>query len=69
MVVHVCRAVDRVVGHPRPSLAGIGVPWCPCGDPPLCLVAQDGIRAERQPFVVVGVWSCQCLVVVQTRST
>ena len=25
--VHVCRTVDRVVGHPRPSLSGIGVPW------------------------------------------
>ena len=27
LVVHVCRTVDRVVGHPRPSLAGISVPW------------------------------------------
>ena len=27
LVVHVCRTVDRVVGHPRPSLSGIGVPW------------------------------------------
>ena len=27
VVVHVCRTVDRVVGHPRPSLSGIGVPW------------------------------------------
>ena len=27
LVVHVCRTVDRVVGHPRPSLAGFGVPW------------------------------------------
>ena len=27
LVVHVCRTVDRVVGHTRPSLAGIGVPW------------------------------------------
>ena len=26
LVVHVCRTVDRVVGHPRPSLADIGVP-------------------------------------------
>ena len=26
LVVHVCRTVDRVVGHPRPSLASIGVP-------------------------------------------
>ena len=26
LVVHVCRTVDRVLGHPRPSLAGIGVP-------------------------------------------
>ena len=27
LVVHVCRTVDRVVGHPRPLLSGIGVPW------------------------------------------
>ena len=27
LVVHVCRTVDRVVCHPRPSLSGIGVPW------------------------------------------
>ena len=27
LVVHVCRTVDRVVGHPRPSLSNIGVPW------------------------------------------
>ena len=27
LAVHFCRTVDRVVGHPRPSLAGIGVPW------------------------------------------
>ena len=27
LVVHVCRTVDRVVGHPWPSLSGIGVPW------------------------------------------
>ena len=42
---------------------------CPCRDPPVCLDAQGGIKARRQPFVVVGVWSCQCLVVVQTKST
>ena len=27
LVAHVCRTVDRLVGHPRPSLAGIGVLW------------------------------------------
>ena len=42
---------------------------CPCWDAPMCLDAQGGIKTKRQPFVVVGVWSCQCLVVVQTRST
>ena len=26
----------------------------------MCLDAQGGIKAERQPFVVVGVWSCHC---------
>ena len=33
----------------------------------MCLDAQGGIKARRQPFVVVGVWSCQCLVVVQKK--
>ena len=27
LVVHVCRAVDRVVGHPRPFLSATGVPF------------------------------------------
>ena len=27
LVVHVCRTVDRVAGHPQSSLVGIGVPW------------------------------------------
>ena len=35
---------------------------CPCCDPPVCPDTHVGITAERQPFVVVGVWSCQCLV-------
>ena len=35
---------------------------CPCWDPPMCPDALGGIKAERQPFVVVGAWSCQCLV-------
>ena len=66
LVVHVCRTVDRVVGHPRPLLSGIGVPWVSLPGP----TDVPGIKAERQPFVVVGVWSCQCLVVVfQTKST
>ena len=55
-VVHVCRTVDRVVGHPRPRLSGIGVPWGVLAlDPPMCLDAQGGTKAERQPFC--GCWS------------
>ena len=27
LVMDVCRTVDRAVGHPRPHLSGIGVPW------------------------------------------
>ena len=42
---------------------------CPCQDLQMCLNAQGGIKAKRQPFVVVGVRSCQSLVVVQTKST
>ena len=30
----------------------------------MCLDAKGGIKAERQPFVVVGMWSCQYLLVV-----
>ena len=37
----------------------------------MCLDAQGGIKAKRQSFfVVLRVWSCQCLVVIfQTKST
>ena len=35
VVVHVCRTVDRVVGHPRPSsVEALVYRWCPCRDPP-----------------------------------
>ena len=49
--------------HGLPSRASVyrGCPW---RDPPMCLDAKGGIKAKRQPFVVVGVWSCQCRVVV-----
>ena len=68
------------VGCARLSHCGVGTQGllslasvfrgCPCRDPPMCLDAQGGIKAKRRPFVVVGVWwSCQCLVVVQTKST
>ena len=42
LVVHVYRTVYRVVGHQRPSLAGIGVPW---------------VSLPGPTDVVVGVWS------------
>ena len=33
-----------------------------CGAPPMCLDAPHDIKAKRQPFfVVVGMWSCRCL--------
>ena len=60
LAVHVCRTVDGVLGHLRPSLAGIGVPW----------VSVLGPTDVPTLFVVVGARSCQWLVVVfQTRST
>ena len=40
LVVHVCRTVDRVVGHPRSFLSSIGARGCPRPDPPMCLDAQ-----------------------------
>ena len=46
--------------HGLPSRASV-YRGCPCRDPPMCLDAQCGVKAERQPFVVVGVWSCRCL--------
>ena len=51
--MHVCRTVDRFVGHPRPLRH-----WCRVSlpGPPMCLGAQDGIEAQRQPFV--GVPKC-----------
>ena len=41
LVVHVCRTVYR---------------GCPCRDPPMCLDAQGGIKAKRQPFL----WLLEC---------
>ena len=62
--------MDRVVGHPRPSLSGIGVPWVSLPGPtdvpyymPMVasLDAQGGIKAKRQPFRCCGVWPRRCL--------
>ena len=61
LAVHVCRAADRVVGHPRPPFSGIGVPWVSLPGPPMCPGAQGGIKAERQPF-------CGCWCVVLSMS-
>ena len=54
LVVHVCRTADRVVGHSRPSLPGIG---CPCRDPRMCLDVLGGIQEKRHP---VFVWLLEC---------
>ena len=67
LLVHVCRNMDRVVGHPRPSLVGMGVPWVSLPDTPICLDAQVASKQSANPFVVFGVWSCQCLEVVFQR--
>ena len=58
LVVHVCRTVDRVVGHPRPSLSGMGVPWVSLLGP-----TEVGWHQGKAPtlFVVAGLWSCRCL--------
>ena len=39
--------VKQVVGHPRPSLSGTGVPW-------VCPRVQDDPEAKSQPVVVSG---------------
>ena len=56
LVVDVFRTVDRAVGHPRPSLAGIGVPWGSLRGP-TDVDAQGGIKIKRQPF-----WGCWSVV-------
>ena len=53
--------MDRVVGHPRPSLSGIGVPWVSLPGPtdvPYCpgwhpLMPRVASRQSANPFVVV----------------
>ena len=45
---------SSVVGHPRPSLSGTGVPWVSCLDPPVCPRVQDDPEAKSQPVVVLG---------------
>ena len=46
--------MTQVVGHPRPSLSGTGVPWVSCLDPLVCLRVQDDPEANSQPVVVFG---------------
>ena len=46
--------MEQVVGHPRPSLAGTGVPWVSCLDPQVCPRVQDDPEAKSQPVVVLG---------------
>ena len=49
-----------LLGYPRPSLAKhrctVGIDW----DPPMCLDAQGGIKAKRQP-IVAGVLLKSCV--------
>ena len=50
------RLVVIVVGHPRPSLSGTGVPWVSCLKSLVCHRVQDDPVAKSQPVVVlVGV--------------
>ena len=44
-----------MLGYPRPSLSGIGVPCVLTGTPPMCLDAQGGTKAKRQPLCG---WCC-----------
>ena len=46
--------LEHVVGHPRPSGSGTGVPWVSCLNPPVCLSVQDDPEAKSQPVVVLG---------------
>ena len=46
--------VVQVVGSPRPSLSGTGVPWVSCLDPPVCPRVQDDPEAKSQTVVVFG---------------
>ena len=61
LAVRICRAIVLWATHSLLLRASV-YRGCPCWDPPMCPDAQVGIRAERQPFVVVGVWSFHCLV-------
>ena len=56
LVVHVCRAVDRVVGHPRPSLSGFGVPWVSLPEPTnVPLMHRAASRQSANPL-----WLLEC---------
>ena len=55
--------MEQVLGHPRPSVSGTGVPWVSCLDPPQYLRVQDDPEAKSQPVVVL-VQSCRREMVV-----
>ena len=64
--------VELVVGHPRPSLSGTGVPWvCPCRDPPVCHRVQGDSVAKRQSFFVrlLVLLECDIMCSLHSRST
>ena len=44
-----------LLGHPRPVEAPVH--WLSCWDPRVCLMAENGIRSERQQFLVCCLWS------------
>ena len=58
-------------GYPRPSLAGIGVPWVLIGDPPMCLDAQRRHQGKAptscgwcsREVMWSWTWSERCVVV------
>ena len=49
-----CLTVGRlrssVVGHPRPSLSGTGVPWVSCLDPPCAAESRMTLRQRANPL-------------------
>ena len=57
--------MEQVLGHPRTSVSGTGVPWVSYLDPPLCLRVQDDSVAKRQPVVVLVQSCCSVMVVFQ----
>ena len=46
------RLVELVVGHPRPSQSGTGVPWVSLPGPTVCHRVQGDSVAKRQPFLL-----------------